>query len=552
MKYTLVAVNCRYTHSCLALFYLRQALAAHLPEARCRVLQKTINDPYYDALLDITEGEPDGLFFSVYVWNFLHIERLVRDIRQIYPDLPIILGGPEVTYGLRAGALADCTVVAGEIEGLSRSFYDDLARGQLLPEYRAAVPRDFPNPYVAEDFFGELANRSVYYESSRGCPYACTYCLSSVEQGVRRKDFDQVRAELSGILACRPKTLRFVDRTFNDRPERAIAIWRVLLAADCDTEFHFEIAPELFTEEMFAFLATVPVGRFQFEIGIQSTNPATLAAIRRKMQWDVVAANVRRLLALDTIHLHLDLILGLPDEGRKEFGRSFNDVFSLGPHAIQMGLLKLLPGTIIAEGRGSDFTACASPPYEILATRWLDHAGLGRLHRLGECVESFCNSRFFRTVMGYLRRHEADPFAMFEELLGVCLAHGFFELARNQERVSLIFSIFADRRSDAALLRELVAYDWLRCGQRSLPGHLLRGDEEAVLRRVRQSLPQNLPPYFTYRDRDEFIRRCHFLELSDLARQETGVDDRPGIVCLLPAYDPGVFSYKSVVILPME
>lgn len=217
-------------------------------------------------------------------------------------------------------------------------------------------------------------------------------------------------------------------------PERTLALWRFLASLPGETCFHFEIAPELFSEEMLDFLATVPVGRFQFEIGLQSTNRETLAAINRSADPARISANFSRILAADNIHLHLDLILGLPFEDRKTFARSFNNAFELAPHYIQMGLLKILPGTPLA-ARSEEFGLLASkkPPYEVLASRWLSQEEMAGLYWFGECVEAFYNNRYFRSFFNYIRRVEPDPFGFFTQLLTTCRAHHFFEPGQNSE-----------------------------------------------------------------------------------------------------------------------
>jgi radical SAM superfamily enzyme YgiQ (UPF0313 family) len=311
----IISINCRYSHSCLAQFYVRNELERHLPECPVVLSLFTINDPYYDTLLRIT-GEPArAIFFSVYIWNHIYVRRLIDDLEELQPDLPIILGGPQAT--LLTGLPAQCAVVRGEIEGLGGDelFYRDLAAGKLLPQYEAGESRSFPSPYRAQDFSGPLKNRQVYYESSRGCPFFCSYCLSSISKGVRHKPLETVKQELLELIAAQPMIIKFVDRTFNDDPVRALAIWQFLIEEAGAVKFHFEIAPDRFTGEMFDLLATVPCDLFQFEIGIQSCNSQTLATVNRRMDVERAGENIRCLVALDTIHLHVDLILGLPFEG---------------------------------------------------------------------------------------------------------------------------------------------------------------------------------------------------------------------------------------------
>ena len=550
-RYDLIALNCRYSHSCLALFYVRQELERNLPAAGVDLHQFTINDPYYATLLRLAESRADALFFSVYIWNGGYVERLVRDLARIQPARPLVLGGPQAE--VLAGLPPCCTVIQGEIEGLGGKFYHDLAAGSLQPFYRAEGGHPFPSPYRASDFSELLHNRQVYYESSRGCPFRCAYCLSAVQRGVRHKELSQVEQELARILEHEPLIIKFVDRTFNDNPERALAIWRWLAVQSRPTRFHFEIAPDRFSEEMFSFLADLAPGRFQFEIGIQSTNPETLAAINRSMDVDVAMENIRRLAALNTVHLHVDLILGLPFDTRKNFRRSLNQVFSLGAHHIQMGLLKVLPTTPISlEADRYGLLFCEQPPYEILATRWLPQPELAELYALGECVESFCNNRYSPTLWRYLRKNREEPFLFFQRLLAVCQQHGFFDLSVTQELQARMLCILAQGRADRDLLLELLRYDWLCCGHRFLPAFLEARPLSELRAELRDRLPPSMDGSYSMRGRSEFLKRGVFLELSAFAMAETGLaqEAQAATICFLPEVTAGGGQRPQVVIMP--
>ncbi len=565
MNIKLVGLNARYVHSSLPLFYVRQELARHLPAGRPGLLQFTINDPYYPTLLKIVADRPAAIFFSVYVWNARYVKRLLIDLAGLLPEALLVLGGPQAPFvfrrpGDRPPGIG-LTVVRGEIEQVEPAFYEDLAQGRLQEEYRSAPPgstsRAFSSPYLDADFSGPLANRYIYYESSRGCPFACSYCLSAARPGVRHKDLDQVERELGAILAHNPGTVRFVDRTFNDQPERALAIWRFLLQHTGETLFHFEVAPDRFTAEMLDFLATVPVGRFQFELGIQSTNPVTLAAINRTMDLDSAMANIGRLLADDSIHLHLDLILGLPHEDFSSYGRSFNQVFSLLPHYIQMGLLKVLPETPISREQDSfGLTVCQEPPHEVLASRWLDQRQLADLYWFGECVQRFFNNRFFRTLWRYLRHRDEDGFAFFLNLAACCREHGFFDLAPTQELMNRMLLEVAGRRTDQELFREVLAFDWLRSGRHLLPDNLALGPRAgpmtAVRNRLWRLLPQNWDGVYDYRTRDMFFKQGRFARFSGPVLQIAGLGqgNESGVVRFGPAVEPGVFSFARVLVIP--
>lgn len=523
-----------------------------MPECPVVLSLFTINDPYYDTLLRITGKPARAIFFSVYIWNHIYVRRLIDDLAGLLPDLPIILGGPQAT--LLAGLPAQCTVVRGEIEGLGGEdelFYQDLAAGKLLPLYEAKQARNFPSPYREQDFTGPLKNRQVYYESSRGCPFSCSYCLSSISKGVRHKPLETVKQELRELIGAQPMIIKFVDRTFNDDPVRALAIWQFLIKEAGVVKFHFEIAPDRFTGEMFDLLATVDCDLFQFEIGIQSCNTQTLAAVNRRMDVDRAGENIHRLVALDTIHLHVDLILGLPFETRDSFQLSFDRVFRFAPHYIQLGLLKVLPGTEMAE-RAVEFglVFCSEPPYEVLATRWLNHEELRYLYEFCETVESFYNNRFFRSLWQYLIRSGEEPFGFFSTLLIRCRTHGFFQLARTQKLMNRILFELIQKRHDRDLLLELLRYDWLRCGHRTLPKYLTATVQSDIRNRLCRELPQNLDGVFDYHSRMEFLKQSSFLELSGEAMEMVGLGSSgPAITAFLPEQEGGVMKYSKVLVL---
>ena len=555
MKIVLLALNGRYSHSCPALFYVREQLRVNMPDCEVELRQYTINDPYYETLLSITAAEPDVVFLSVYIWNARYMQRLAHDLKQLFPTMPVVLGGPQAGALVDEGAVTSWTVVRGEIEGIDRRFYTDLQEGTLAGEYIGRSGHSFPSPYQEHDFTDQLAKRYVYYESSRGCPFCCSYCLSSIDKGVRLKDVDQVKKELDLILRHEPKIIKFVDRTFNVNSARSLAIWQFLRQSAARTRFHFEIAPDLFTDEMFIFLEDLEPGRFQFEIGLQSTNARVLAAVNRRIDTAVAKENIARLSAMDNIHLHVDLILGLPHETADLFRRSFNEVFALAPHYLQMGLLKILPGTAIAD-QAEEFGIihCRQPPYEILANRWLDHQTLRRLHLFGECVEAFYNNRYFRTVLLYIKETREDYFEFFDALLSVAQKREFFSRAPTQELLSSLLFELCRTMEDSRILHDLLAFDWLRCGHRYLPEHLQHVDTVAVRKKLQRIMAQNCPPLFDYQSRAEFFKKGIFARFDAETLRYTGLtaDGDGGYVGFLPQTQTRVHTFQKAVILPVS
>ena len=551
--YRLVAINCRYSHTCLALLYLRQALEENCSGIRLDMMALTINDPYYPSLQRILAGDPAALFFSAYIWNGEYIARLTGDIARIRPEMPLVIGGPQAE---RLGSLpGSCTIVSGEIEGLAPGFYADLANDRLGPRYTGLPGLDFPSPYRHEDFLTLLKNRQILYESSRGCPFSCAYCLSASSKGLRHKPVRQVEEEMGLILAARPPLVKFVDRTFNDNPERALAIWQMLVEKGAGTRFHFEVAPDRFTQEQLAFLATVPVGLFQFEIGIQSTAAHTLAAVNRRMDVDRALAAISRLREMENIHLHVDLILGLPEDTGEDFADSFRAVFAIRPHHIQMGLLKVLPATPLAgqvERYGIIF--CHHPPHEVLATRTMSAPTLARLHLFGECVERFYNNRYFPSLWRYLQGVEKDMFAFFSKLLTLCKQSDFFTQAPTQKRLVEELAHLCKRRPDWELIRELLVFDWLRCGHRFLPECLSRENLARIRNRARRYLPEEYPDLYTARTRNSFFKHTLFYPVSASAGAILGLENfsRGVLVGFLANSENGLYGLRAIVSLPME
>jgi len=552
MKVDLIAFNCRYTHSCLALFYVRGELEKHTSQ-QPEILQFTINDPYYSTLLKITDTVADVLFFSVYIWNADYITRLLRDIHKAVPEFLFVLGGPQAP-ALAKTLTQPITVVKGEIEGIDPLFYTDLQSKKLKSFYVCSQPQtaSFAFPYREDDFDNHLKNRNIYYESSRGCPFSCSYCLSSVSRGIQSKNVSTVKKELASIIKHTPPIVRFVDRTFNADPQRALDIWLFLLKISPPTmSYHFEIAPDIFTEEMFTFLETIPAGFFQFEIGIQSTNKATLNAVNRKTSIEKSFNTIKRLLSFNTIHLHIDLILGLPYDSRESFSQSLRDIFSLHPHYIQMGLLKVLPDTGIEKDADKyKIEFCSQPPYQVLSTSWMRHSEIRSLYFLGECVESFYNNRFFKTFFLYIASAYRDSIPFWEELLKLCHDNNFFSLAQTQSFMNTL--LFEYIRSDPKknLLKELLIYDWLSCGHRFLPDGI-NEDLNVIRNTLYKNLPESLPDFYDQHGKNLFFKKNVFYIFSAELLLFTGLskEGKDGSVVFLREVKEGVIKKNTCLFL---
>lgn len=481
MRILLVAINAKYIHSCPAVYSLR--VSCGHPEA-VGIAEYTINDRYQDILGDILTREADLIGFSTYIWNTQFVQDLASDIRKVRQEGVILFaGGPEASYSPEK-FLASCDfVVCGEGESPFRMIAEQVV-SQLDPESlseRAVSPSDpesfsepsgqesscpegrtlqslliwirtnvpgaafhdgtavRKNPAVPETnadidsipfLYEDLTlfdNRIIYYESSRGCPFNCTYCLSSIDKRVRFRNMDKVLRELQFFIDREVPLVKFIDRTFNCSHERTMKIWTYLRDHDIGkTSFHFEIGADLLNEEELALLESLRPGLVQLEIGIQSTNPETLRAIRRTMDLRKLCANIERLRNAGNINLHVDLIAGLPYEGLESFGKSFNDVYVLHADQLQLGFLKVLGGTEMHDmAEKYDIRYSGRPPYEVLSTKWISSAELDLLRRICDVLEYYYNSGQFTHTLAYLERHWDSAFEFYRKLADFFRRHGY-------------------------------------------------------------------------------------------------------------------------------
>ncbi|MFO7895782.1 MAG: DUF4080 domain-containing protein [Candidatus Cloacimonadales bacterium] len=460
-KLLLVGINCRYTHSNLALRYLRN----HWQNQQDQVdlLEFSINQSEREILQAIYQQQPDLLAFSVYIWNAELIQHLLPDLKKILPAVKIILGGPEVSFDFQRW-LRDFPeidqIICGNGEAanpLKSSELQQLIKADNLPFSSVAFP------YSSQDF-PQLEHKYIYYESSRGCPFRCSYCLSSRrDQVLDFRDLKQVLAELQWLAKFQPRIIKFVDRTFNARPSHHRPIWQFLIAEAGVTKYHFELHPEFLTEEDFEILATAPQDLFQFEIGIQSTNPRTIAAIDRQDNWQKSRANISRLQQMGKFHLHTDLIVGLPHEDLASLARSFDEIISLAAQHFQMGFLKVLPGTKMAEQvEEYEIMHTAAPPYEILSNRWLDFQQINQLKVVEQLLDKFYGSQKFQFTIGYCQQLWQSPFRFYWQ---------FAEWILQQEQDlrikdwskncgSLLEFLLENHPSKRELFIDLLRYDW--------------------------------------------------------------------------------------------
>ena len=452
MKILLVAINAKYVHTNLAYLYLQRVSSS---QVRPQILEFTIDQSPYDILSEISKNQPGVIAFSVYIWNSRIIKELLSDIRKILPNTTIVVGGPEVTYN-KEGWLNSCSsidfLVCGGGEAFWKKFTAQTEDGQLffynqrgIHDKASPVIWDEPNVPLAtipfpydETSIHQLKNRIIYYETSRGCPYECTFCLSSAHKGVEYRDLVNVNGEIDFFIRNSVKIVKFIDRTFNSDRIRGRAIWEKILATNTGTQFHFEINPVLLSDEDIQLLKSVPKGWFQFEIGIQSTNKKTLKEIHRPANTDHIFDKIHDLLSNTNIDIHLDLISGLPYEDYSLFKDSFSKVYKLKPHTFQPGMLKVLAGTKMAyKAQEYELEFQTEPPYRILKNRWISFNELNRLHNIEHLVNNLYNSHKFVHTLDYLVEITGDPFNLFEQLELFWERQNISHWLKNWERTAL-------------------------------------------------------------------------------------------------------------------
>lgn len=423
---TLCAINSKYIHSCPAVYYLEAGLKAVDPETEIRITEASVNDTTEHILYSIFESNPQIVGFSVYIWNVTMVAKLCKSIKAIKPDVKIILGGPEVSYGIGHTDINENDfdlIISGEGEKAFPEAVKIIADGIEIKNKTISTPfienlDDIPFIYN-ENNIGNFKNRIIYYESSRGCPFGCAYCLSSVCGKVRFLSLERVFSDLDFFIAQNVQQVKFVDRTFNCNPKRATEIWKYIIkhADRSRTNFHFEIGADLLTEEQLELLRSAPSGKIQLEIGIQSTCEDALRESCRYAPNEKIFSNVSALHQSGNINLHTDLIAGLPYESYERFQQSFNEVYQLKAHQLQLGFLKLLSGAPLnnlKKKHGYVFTAY--PPYEILLNKYISYADIQLLKEVEDALEKIYNSNRFVLFLNELEKHFPSPFDMFRKI----------------------------------------------------------------------------------------------------------------------------------------
>ena len=484
MNVVLSTLNSKFIHSSLALRYLKAYGEAH--GQAYDIVEYTINMPVLHILSDITEHDIDVLGFACYIWNIemtLHVVDMVKAVR---PDIKIVLGGPEVSFTADE-LLERCPNIDYIVQGEGEEAFHALVTalqlgndglnpvipgvrgrrdGSILGSLEAVEVSDLstiPFPYTEEDM-GDLEHKIIYYESSRGCPFSCQYCLSGNKNTVRFFPQERTLEELQWFIDHGVKQVKFVDRTFNCAPHHHRPLMEFMRDSDTDMNFHLEMEPELMTEWETNILCETPPGRIQIEVGVQSTHKKTLDAINRYNDWPYIQKSIRPIIQAGRTHVHMDLIVGLPHEDFNRFGQSFNDLFSLQPHALQIGFLKLLKGSGVRRMREYKYVADPLAPYEVLSTHVLPYDDVRFLKYFEDVFERFYNSERFRTTFGYIGQQlihgETDAFTYFCDMTRAWLKEGNHKVnLKDIDQIEFLYRFFLAKGDTIAA--ELLQYDTL-------------------------------------------------------------------------------------------
>lgn len=559
LKILLAACNAKYIHSNLAVYNLKSCSGEYSPNVVIK--EYTINQIRDDILKDIYLEQPDVICFSCYIWNISFVKELVPDLKKILPHVDFWAGGPEVSYDA-VEFLKKNPAFFGVMVGEGEETFHELAgyyierKPENLKEIRGVafhdetkVPdivhtgwrelMDLSKVPFAYSNLTEFKNRIIYYESSRGCPFSCSYCLSSIDKKLRFRDIELVKKELQFFIDNKVPQVKFVDRTFNCKHDHAMAIWRYITEHDNGiTNFHFEISADLLREEELALMKTMRPGLIQLEIGVQSTNPQTIKAIRRTMDFEKLKGIVEQIHSFGNIHQHLDLIAGLPYEGYESFHKSFCDVYALRPEQFQLGFLKVLKGSHMMEMTGEyQILYKDREPYEVLSTAWLTYGEILGLKMVESMVEVYYNSGQFKHTLVFLEQYFEDPFRMYEALGRFYEKKGYSEISHSRMRRYEILMEFAGEQKEIPLevLSDVMLLDlYLRENLKSRPS--FASDQKPYERliwdyRKAEKIPKTAhievfrdgkKILFDYTDRDPLTNNARLTDITDEVNKNYG------------------------------
>ena len=559
MKILLAACNAKYIHSNLAVYNLKSCSGEY--SSRVVVKEYTINQIRDDILKDIYLEQPDVVCFSCYIWNISFVRELVPDLKKILPQVEFWAGGPEVSYDAveflkKNPAFFGVMVGEGEetfhelagyyierkpetLSGIRGVAFRDENKGRDIVHTGWRELMDLSKVPFAYSNLTEFKNRIIYYESSRGCPFSCSYCLSSIDKKLRFRDIELVKKELQFFIDNKVPQVKFVDRTFNCKHDHAMEIWRYITENDNGiTNFHFEISADLLRAEELALMKTMRPGLIQLEIGVQSTNPQTIKAIRRTMDFEKLKGIVEQIHSFGNIHQHLDLIAGLPYEGYDSFHKSFCDVYALRPEQFQLGFLKVLKGSHMMEMTGEyQILYKDREPYEVLSTAWLTYGEILRLKMVESMVEVYYNSGQFKNTLVFLEKYFDDPFRMYEALGRFYEKKGYSEISHSRMRRYEILMEFAGEQKEIPLevLSDVMLLDlYLRENLKSRPS--FASDQKPYERliwdyRKAEKIPKTAhievfrdgkTILFDYTDRDPLTNNARLTDITDEVNKNYG------------------------------
>ena len=530
MKILLTAINAKYIHSNPAVYSLA-AYANHnltteeKEKCQIEIAEYTINHRTETIIADIYKKKPDVLAFSCYIWNWEYVQEVMTEVHKILPEVPIFLGGPEVSFTSEE-ILKQYPFLAGIMIGEGEETFLELCRAYIGTDMKnlqrdtmreitsipgiSGQPRGLVNINDIPFFYDDMAafeHRIVYYESSRGCPYRCSYCLSSIDKTVRLRDLDLVKKELQFFLDVKVSQVKFIDRTFNCNRDHACEVWQYILDNDNGiTNFHFEISADILTDRELSILEKMRPGLVQLEIGVQSTNPETIKEINRVMNVNKLREVVARIKSFKNIHQHLDLIAGLPFEDFVTFQKSFNEVYSMKPEQLQLGFLKVLKGAKMwekAEEYGIAYTE--KPPYEVLFTNWITYDEILKLKQVEEMVEMYYNSNQFTYTLAMLEKEFDTPFKLYESLADYYDEKGYaLQNPARSYRYQILLDFCMEKAPEKKkMYRELLTFDiYLREKMKTRPAFAKSQDSlKDISREIYQKEEETkelLPAYAEY------------------------------------------------------
>ena len=480
MKILLTAINAKYIHSNLAVYSLRACAGKYREDVE--LAEFTINNHKDYILEELYKRKPDVLCMSVYIWNLDYVVDIAREFKKIRPDVDIWVGGPEVSYEVEE-FLKEHTYIDGVMIGEGEDTFRELCsyyvdKKVALSDIRGLAYRwdgelvftetreimDMSQIPFCYDTIEDFSNRIIYYESSRGCPFSCSYCLSSVDKRLRFRDIELVKKELKFFIDQRVPQIKFVDRTFNCNHEHAMQIWKFVKENDNGvTNFHFEVSADLLNEGELSLISSMRPGLIQLEIGVQSTNEVTIKEIHRTMKLDRLKDVVRSIQSGRNIHEHLDLIAGLPYEGYDTFKKSFDEIYELKPNQLQLGFLKVLKGSYMYEhAQEYGIVYHDAPPYEVLSTKWLNYDEIILIKRVEEMLEVYYNSGQFEITMKLIDKIFDSAFEFFQSLGNYYEENGYFGMSHSRIRRCEIFLEFIKERVSEdvyMMLEEAMVFD---------------------------------------------------------------------------------------------